>query len=130
VKKYGDSKMPLFALSWMTELGHDWLNQVSIGDGDFAQFFRQMHPQLRDSFVFVFSDHGHRFDPIRQSIIGRIEERMPFFSMHVPDRLIDAYPHLHATIVDNTKVSKHCQDSSNGSCLETHQLLGFIRNTD
>ena len=52
---------PAFALNWLTELGHDWLNQVSQGDEDIADFFKSHHDALRDSFVFVFSDHGHRY---------------------------------------------------------------------
>uniref|UniRef100_A0AC35G9T5 Uncharacterized protein n=1 Tax=Panagrolaimus sp. PS1159 TaxID=55785 RepID=A0AC35G9T5_9BILA len=32
-------KAPMFALNWLTELGHDWLEQISIGDFDIASFF-------------------------------------------------------------------------------------------
>uniref|UniRef100_A0A915EIA8 Sulfatase N-terminal domain-containing protein n=1 Tax=Ditylenchus dipsaci TaxID=166011 RepID=A0A915EIA8_9BILA len=90
IEKYrqdDEKASPTFALNWLTELGHDWLNQVQLGDDDLSEFFLSQKHNLKDSFVFVFSDHGHRFDPIRQSLIGRIEERMPFFSMHVPDWL-------------------------------------------
>jgi len=84
-------------------LGHDWLNQVGVGDEDLADFFKRMRPYLENSFVFAFADHGHRFDPIRQSVIGRIEERMPFFSISVPKFLEEKVPELKSTIKKNSR---------------------------
>ncbi|CAD6193934.1 unnamed protein product [Caenorhabditis auriculariae] len=78
---------PKFGISWFTELGHDYLNQVSVGDADLAEFLVQHKAQLTDSFLIVMSDHGHRFDAIRRTTVGRLEERMPFFSLSVPKRL-------------------------------------------
>ncbi len=77
---------------------------MATGDQDLAAFFRDQRENLKDSFVFVFSDHGHRFDPIRQSVIGRIEERMPFFSMHVPEWLKKERPNLHTVLRNNSAV--------------------------
>ena len=53
--------------------------------------------------MFVFADHGHRFDPIRQSMIGRIEERMPFFSVSVPENLLHRIPDLKEVVTKNSK---------------------------
>ncbi|KAI1711446.1 hypothetical protein Ddc_12892 [Ditylenchus destructor] len=105
VEKYNsaNSTQMTFALNWLTELGHDWLNQVGLGDDDLADFFHTQKENLKDSFVFVFSDHGHRFDPIRQSLIGRIEERMPFFSMHVPEWLMKENKELRKVIHENSQ---------------------------
>uniref|UniRef100_A0A914VCR0 Uncharacterized protein n=1 Tax=Plectus sambesii TaxID=2011161 RepID=A0A914VCR0_9BILA len=94
---------PKFALHWLNELGHEWLNQVAVGDEDLAAFFRDQRENLKDSFVFVFADHGHRFDAIRETVIGRIEERMPFFSMHVPEWLMQKRPYLHDILQNNTE---------------------------
>uniref|UniRef100_A0A914YJB2 Sulfatase N-terminal domain-containing protein n=1 Tax=Panagrolaimus superbus TaxID=310955 RepID=A0A914YJB2_9BILA len=98
-----NQKSPIFALNWLTELGHDWLEQVSIGDLDISQFFKEQHKNLKDSFVIVFADHGHRFDPIRQSMIGRIEERMPFFSISIPENIRKKVPKLNEIIAENSK---------------------------
>lgn len=62
--------------------------------------------RLQDTFLFMFSDHGHRFDPIRQTMIGRLEERMPFFSIHVPQKLRKRYPELADVLNWNSKVRK------------------------
>uniref|UniRef100_A0AC34F682 Uncharacterized protein n=1 Tax=Panagrolaimus sp. ES5 TaxID=591445 RepID=A0AC34F682_9BILA len=93
----------MFALNWLTELGHDWLEQVSIGDLDISEFFKGQHKNLKDSFVIVFADHGHRFDPIRQSMIGRIEERMPFFSISIPENIKQKVPKLNQIVNENSK---------------------------
>ncbi len=60
LKKYKDRTK--FAMQWQTELGHDWLNQVNLGDDDMSEFFKSMKPVLNDTILFVFSDHGHRFE--------------------------------------------------------------------
>ncbi|CAD5224334.1 unnamed protein product [Bursaphelenchus okinawaensis] len=102
VQGYG-GKSPFFALNWLTELAHDRLSQVSSADPDLASFFNSTVPQLQDTFLFVFSDHGHRFDPIRQTMIGRLEERMPFFSIHIPSSIKDRIPDIEQVIEHNSK---------------------------
>ncbi|CAD5232252.1 unnamed protein product [Bursaphelenchus xylophilus] len=96
-------KKPTFALNWLTELAHDRLSQVSSADPDLAAFFDSTVDQQKDSFLFVFSDHGHRFDPIRQTMIGRLEERMPFFTVHIPESLKKKVPGLQRIIDWNSK---------------------------
>ncbi|KAI6236761.1 hypothetical protein M3Y95_00192500 [Aphelenchoides besseyi] len=98
-----DDKRPFFALNWFTELAHDWLSQVSSADEDFENLLRKNVKHLKNTFFFMFSDHGHRFDAIRQTMIGRIEERMPFFSMHVPEELVEKIPELQKTLKWNSK---------------------------
>ncbi|TKR88639.1 hypothetical protein L596_012848 [Steinernema carpocapsae] len=93
IKAY-KNKAPIFAFNWLTEIGHDWSHQVGVADHDIAEFFKKMREDLKDSYVFVFSDHGHRFDPVRQTVIGRLEERLPFFSVHVPEKEVAKNPEL------------------------------------
>uniref|UniRef100_A0A8L8KD74 Sulfatase domain-containing protein n=1 Tax=Heligmosomoides polygyrus TaxID=6339 RepID=A0A8L8KD74_HELPZ len=95
---------PQFALNWHTELGHDYMNQINVADDDFADFLTRHFEALKDSFLFILSDHGHRFDSIRRTAVGRIEERFPFFSMHIPDDIRKRYPAVHHRIEANTKV--------------------------
>ncbi|KAK6758751.1 hypothetical protein RB195_016149 [Necator americanus] len=102
LRKNKDS--PKFALNWLTELGHDYLNTINVADDDFSKFLRDHYDDLKESFLFVLSDHGHRFDSIRQTPIGRIEDRLPFFSMHIPNSFQHKFPALMDTIGQNTKV--------------------------
>uniref|UniRef100_A0A0N5B846 Sulfatase domain-containing protein n=1 Tax=Strongyloides papillosus TaxID=174720 RepID=A0A0N5B846_STREA len=78
---------PLFALTWFTEIGHDYINQVEIADEDFEGFLKRNIKKLENSFLFILGDHGHRFDDIRRTSIGRMEERLPFFSMSLPKNI-------------------------------------------
>uniref|UniRef100_A0A0K0DBM5 Sulfatase domain-containing protein n=1 Tax=Angiostrongylus cantonensis TaxID=6313 RepID=A0A0K0DBM5_ANGCA len=102
LRKYRDS--PKFALNWLTELGHDYMNKVNVADDDFANFLIKHYEELKESFLFVLSDHGHRFDSIRRTAIGRIEESLPFFSMHIPMDLRQKFPRIAKTVERNTQV--------------------------
>ncbi|EGT60280.1 hypothetical protein CAEBREN_16082 [Caenorhabditis brenneri] len=101
VAKYKNE--PKFAVSWFTELGHDWLNQIRYGDQDLANFLIKHKGDLENSFLFMMSDHGHRFDSIRKTSIGRKEERLPFFSMALPKKLREERK-LMNTVGDNTRM--------------------------
>lgn len=85
---------PKFAINWLTELGHDWMNQVNVGDEDLMQHFKDLKEHLNETILFVLSDHGHRFDAIRESVIGRLEERLPFFSITIPPAIRHRYPEI------------------------------------
>ncbi|KAJ1364399.1 hypothetical protein KIN20_024492 [Parelaphostrongylus tenuis] len=102
LRKYRDS--PKFALNWLTELGHDYMNKVNVADDDFANFLLEHYDELKNSFLFVLSDHGHRFDSIRRTAIGRIEESLPFFSMHIPMDLRQRFPRITKTVESNTQI--------------------------
>ncbi|ULT88922.1 hypothetical protein L3Y34_007844 [Caenorhabditis briggsae] len=100
ITKYSDR--PKFGVSWFTELGHDWLNQVRYGDDDLAEFLTKHVRDLEQSYLIVMSDHGHRFDSIRKTSVGRQEERLPFFSISLPKKL-RSNQNLVQTLKANTK---------------------------
>ncbi|KFM73443.1 hypothetical protein X975_11082, partial [Stegodyphus mimosarum] len=89
VKKYSSIKRPFFAFSFLVELSHDYISHVSSADADLEAWLKQLFHSgyLNRTFLFFLSDHGHRFDALRATLIGRIEERMPFFAVVVPHLL-------------------------------------------
>ncbi|GAB1608462.1 uncharacterized protein LOC115213966 [Argonauta hians] len=103
IRKYKNT--PRFGYSWLTELGHSHLNIVQLADNDFSHFFKSLKESgdLDSSFMFFMSDHGHRFDSIRHTLIGRIEERMPLFLMTVPKDFKSSNPSAAINLLDNTK---------------------------
>ncbi|XP_063979115.1 uncharacterized protein LOC135163538 [Diachasmimorpha longicaudata] len=49
------------------------------------------------------SDHGHRFAEIRNTLAGKQEERLPFFSFTFPPWFKQVYPTAYANFVYNTR---------------------------
>lgn len=48
-------------------------------DDAFAEFFERNARRLEDSIVIVFSDHGNRYDTIRETVTGRLESRLIYY---------------------------------------------------
>lgn len=92
LKRYFDgrnasgSEMPFFVFSYLVEISHDFSQQVGAADDDFVEFLDYLSSSghLDNTFLFFLSDHGHRFDSIRSTFVGRIEERLPFFALKLP----------------------------------------------
>lgn len=97
------NKVPMFSLSWLTEIGHEYLNTIEAGDEDFYQMLKTMNDEglLGNTFLFFMSDHGHRFDWFRQTLIGRIEDKMPLVLFKIPDKFKTNYPHIAANLQYN-----------------------------
>lgn len=58
-------------------------------DEDLARLLTRLHVSgaLDNTVLILMGDHGNRFDAIRKTVIGRVEERMPFFSVTLPKKL-------------------------------------------
>lgn len=79
---------PYFAFSFLVEISHEYMQQVAAADEDILQFLTELQDRghLDNTFLFFLSDHGHRFDSIRETFVGRLEERLPFFAVRPPPR--------------------------------------------
>ncbi|KAL1475128.1 hypothetical protein MTO96_037515 [Rhipicephalus appendiculatus] len=79
---------PYFAFSFLVEISHEYMQQVAAADEDILQFLTELRDRghLDNTFLFFLSDHGHRFDSIRETFVGRLEERLPFFAVRPPSR--------------------------------------------
>ncbi len=83
---------PSFAFQWYTEISHDDMNIVNVADDYFSTFIKEIKPHLNNTVLFLISDHGNRYDHIRYTAVGRLEGRLPMFSISVPDWLKKQYP--------------------------------------
>ncbi|XP_077294564.1 uncharacterized protein LOC143917051 [Arctopsyche grandis] len=94
-----------FALSFFVEMSHEYLNDVKNMDLDVVQFFERMFDKdlFKNTIILVMGDHGHRFDGIRSTYIGRIEERMPFLGILLPETLQKSHPHLQSGLASHTE---------------------------
>ncbi|XP_067124514.1 uncharacterized protein [Centruroides vittatus] len=93
-----------FAFSFLAEISHEYLSKVASADQDFVNMLKMFYENnllARTIFIFM-SDHGHRFDAIRKTPVGRVEERMPFFSIFVPAILANEQPQAIKNLQANT----------------------------
>ncbi|XP_067001262.2 uncharacterized protein [Anabrus simplex] len=98
--------LPYFAFSFLTSYSHDHINSIQVIDDELEKMFQNMYRRgdLQNTIVIMMGDHGNRFDGIRQTVIGRVEERMPFFSVSLPPKLKKEYPHLQKGLEKNSQV--------------------------
>lgn len=96
---------PHFAFTFITRLSHDDVNSAGAADEPYYKFFKYLHSKdlLRNTIVFFYSDHGMRFGKIRESFIGKLEERLPFMYVVIPKWLQDHYQ----TIKNNIEINQH-----------------------
>jgi len=83
-----------FFFSFVAELCHEYPNFLSYGDEDILEFFKWLKSGgvLENAVLVFFSDHGSRIDQIRNTFVGRIEDRMPMMHVVVPDHIRTKHP--------------------------------------
>ncbi|KAJ8960975.1 hypothetical protein NQ318_020279 [Aromia moschata] len=81
------NRLPYFAFFWGASLSHDYLNKPQLGDVYYREFFRALNDEghLKNTALFFISDHGIRWGDIRQTYQGRMEERLPFVIIAMPE---------------------------------------------
>ena len=96
---------PCFAFTFITRLTHEDVNNAGAADEPYFNFFSKLHKEglLTNTVLLFYSDHGMRFGKIRETYIGKLEERLPFMYMSVPKWLRKTYPFLEK----NLRVNKH-----------------------
>lgn len=93
-----------FAFTFITRLSHDDVNSAGSADEPYYNFFKQLHERdlIRNTVIFFFSDHGMRFGNIRETYIGKLEERLPFMYVVLPKWLQEAHPYLAKNMQTNS----------------------------
>ncbi|XP_015929498.2 uncharacterized protein [Parasteatoda tepidariorum] len=77
---------PYFAFCMVSILTHDVADYASYADAPAARLLKGLDETgaLNNSVLVIFSDHGIRYGKIRETYIGKFEERMPFMYIHFP----------------------------------------------
>lgn len=78
---------PYFGFSFHAELSHDSINLIGVVDDDLLAWLKKLHQStmLNRTLMIFMSDHGNRFMETRNSLNGKLEERLPFFSFIFPE---------------------------------------------
>ncbi|CAI4223546.1 unnamed protein product [Auanema sp. JU1783] len=100
VRKYHGKRH--FSYWWIQDMNHDYLNLIGKTDEDFNSFLISNERFFDEAIVIVFSDHGHRYDAIRETIVGRMEARLPYLSIRVPPKIASKYKNLLGTLKENS----------------------------
>lgn len=105
VKTMERKKQPYFGFFWQVSLSHDFLNTPKWGDEDFEGLFRSLHQSgaLNRTVLIFMSDHGIRWGPIRATYQGRMEERLPFLNIILPEAYRQEYYQTYFNLVKNTR---------------------------
>ncbi|KAK9884738.1 hypothetical protein WA026_007583 [Henosepilachna vigintioctopunctata] len=100
------SRVPYFAFFWSSSLSHDDLNKPRIGDEAYLNLFKNMHENqyFNKNIVVIMSDHGMKFGSFRQTYQGRVEERLPFSFIRIPQEFEEKYPIATSNLKRNARV--------------------------
>ncbi|KAG5681365.1 hypothetical protein PVAND_010807 [Polypedilum vanderplanki] len=93
LQRYNNTKNPTFAFSFHAELSHDSINLVGVIDDDLTNWLKKLHSSflLNNTLMIFMSDHGNRFMETRNTLHGKLEERLPFFSFIFPETFKSKY---------------------------------------
>uniref|UniRef100_A0A914YB69 Uncharacterized protein n=1 Tax=Panagrolaimus superbus TaxID=310955 RepID=A0A914YB69_9BILA len=94
---------PYFVFSFLWKLSHDITYEIEKLDEILVTWLEKIHKKelLKNTLLFITSDHGNRFDKIRSTLIGRYEERMPFLFMRPPEEMLNRFPTIENALTTN-----------------------------
>lgn len=90
------SNVSKFAFAFHGELSHNDNNPVQYLDKDFVHFLKKMQQRnfLNNTLLIVMSDHGARYSNVRNTVQGKLEERLPFMSFVLPTWFHNKYSYF------------------------------------
>ncbi|XP_071091028.1 uncharacterized protein [Haliotis cracherodii] len=94
---------PHFGFSFLTRLSHDDVNDAGAADDPHFRFLQRIHKSglLEKTILIYFSDHGSRIGHIRNTFVGRLEERLPIMFFVFPQWFKKKYPN----VIENMKTN-------------------------
>ncbi|OAD56073.1 hypothetical protein WN48_03813, partial [Eufriesea mexicana] len=95
---------PKFLFGFHGELSHDSYNDIGVIDEDLRNWLKDLYEfgHLNNTVLILMSDHGHRFAEIRNTLQGKQEERLPYFSFLFPPWFKKVHPKAYENFLHNT----------------------------
>ncbi|XP_077491202.1 uncharacterized protein LOC144101852 [Amblyomma americanum] len=120
-----NGSQPYFAFSFLVEISHEYMQQVAAADEDIVRFltFLRDGGHLDNTYLFFLSDHGHRFDSIRETFVGRLEERLPFFAVRPPS----GSPRLKSTLRKGSATAVAASSGAAAAHVSSESLLKALQ---
>ena len=95
-----------FAFSFMSYITHARPNFLSFADNELQRvlstFVKQKYHE--NTVIVIFGDHGSRNDDVRNTMQGKLEERLPWLSISVPAWLEEKYPDITSALEHNQHI--------------------------
>lgn len=87
------AKKKKFMFGFISEYSHSDINNLGLMESDLNDFlhFLQDGGHLDDTILIMFGDHGSRFAKLRETVQGKLEERMPYFLFRFPPEFEKKY---------------------------------------
>lgn len=107
-----------FALCFMSRLSHNDINTPGYMDLPLHDLLTKLFQEnlVENTYIILMSDHGIRYGPIRQTFTGKLEERLPVFTLRLPGGL----KHPNVTINQHRLTSHFDTHSTLRHILEGH----------
>ncbi|CAI9728389.1 XP_029642003.1uncharacterized protein LOC115216652 [Octopus vulgaris] len=95
---------PKFSFLFYSECSHGDNNLIQHVDNDLFAFLTYMKTSghLDHTILILMADHGARFQNVRETVQGKLEERMPYFSFLFPQWFATKYPDAYKNFKTNT----------------------------
>ena len=94
----------MFCYFLIAGFSHNTINDVKKNEPDVLAFLKDFKAKgyLENTLLIVMGDHGLRYGEVRKLAQGKLEERLPFYSMVVPPWFPSRYPDVFKIMQTNT----------------------------
>ena len=95
-----------FSFTSFSFLFHNEMNEVQSSDDAIFEFLHEFKRKgyVAETILILFADHGLRTSNFRDSIQGKLEERLPFMSITLPPSMINDHPEIYQALKHNSDV--------------------------
>ena len=103
VFKVYPSDVGKFIFGFLSLYSHDIIEELVLADDPVTEWIQGLKDsgKLNNTVLMVMSDHGHRFSFARASLQGKYEERLPFFSIILPEWFKNKFPNSYRALQMN-----------------------------
>ncbi|KAI1306021.1 hypothetical protein HDE_01188 [Halotydeus destructor] len=102
IEKQSNERRPFFLFSIYSQITHEDSNSIRFLDEPISKLLANSDGWLNDTIIILAGDHGPRIDRgYVQTAMGRLRERMPLFSIRLPETLVQEHAHLQSYLDAN-----------------------------
>ncbi|XP_021950524.1 uncharacterized protein LOC110847822 [Folsomia candida] len=99
------NKTPIYSVSWSTEGSHGNSNGIQLVDATYANFFKRIQEKgyLDNTLLIFMGDHGYRYGPFRETILGYYEDKLPNMWIRLPPWIKEEFPEWQTALEINSR---------------------------